>query len=130
MELLVVIVLIAILAAIALSRPDPKPATYLAVMQADLRNVITAQEAHFADNAEYANSAAQLEFDPSPDVDLVVHGAVSGWSARTQHKVRPDFRCAIYLGTINPIIAPATEEGIIECEPKKGGGNGKKKKGK
>lgn len=126
-ELLIVSALIAILAAIALAGLDPKPSAYLAVMQSDLRNVLTAQEAHFADNGEYAKSAAQLGFDPSPDVLLVVHGAVSGWSARTQHQVRTDFRCALYLGTINPILAPATEEGIIACEPKKGGGKGKGK---
>jgi len=60
-ELLIVVVIIGILAAIAIPKfAATKDKAKLAAIQTDLRNVITAQEAYFADNATYGSLAALI----------------------------------------------------------------------
>ena len=61
-ELLIVVVIIGILAAIAIPKfANTKEKAYVASMKADLRNLITAQEAYFSDtNANYAASIAAM----------------------------------------------------------------------
>ena len=60
-ELLIVVVIIGILAAIAIPKfAATKDKAKLASVQTDLRNVITAQEAYFADNATYAANPTAL----------------------------------------------------------------------
>lgn len=60
-ELLIVVVIIGILAAIAIPKfAATKDKAKLASVQTDLRNIITAQEAYFADNATYG-TLAQLQ---------------------------------------------------------------------
>ena len=50
-ELLIVVVIIGILAAIAIPKfANTKEKAYLASMKSDLRNLITAEEAYFADS--------------------------------------------------------------------------------
>ncbi len=118
-EVLMVAILIGLLAAIALASMGHKRNVYLAVMQADLRNVITAQEIYHADHGHYANSTPELGFVPSENVHLLVVGDSVSWAARTQHRIRNDYRCAIFMGSANPIFPPAKEEGTIECLPKR-----------
>jgi hypothetical protein len=51
-------------------------------------------------------------------------GNAKGWSARVNHDDRADFRCAVFMGDMQAGIRPyepAIEEGVIVCEPKKGG---------
>ncbi len=123
-DLLVAIIVLGVLSAMALKIADAKRAAYLTVMKSDLRNLVLAQQNEYENNGRYANAVAQLDFDPSPDVNLVVVGGDDGWSARAQHQIRTDFRCAIFIRDANPIFTPAEVEGVIECEPKKGGGQG------
>src|SRR6266576_2141068 len=53
-ELLIVVVIIGILAAIAIPKfANTKEKAYLASMKSDLRNLITAEEAYFADSVKY-----------------------------------------------------------------------------
>src|SRR2546428_10496527 len=53
-ELLIVVVIIGILAAIAIPKfANTKEKAYLASMKSDLRNLITAEEAFFADSVKY-----------------------------------------------------------------------------
>lgn len=60
-ELLIVVVIIGILAAIAIPKfAATKDKAKLASIQTDLRNVITAHEAYFADNATYGTLAALI----------------------------------------------------------------------
>jgi Tfp pilus assembly protein PilE len=118
-ELLMVIVLIALLAAIALASMRHKRNVYLAVMQADLRNVMTAQEIYHAEHGHYANSTPELGFVPSENVHLLVVGDSLSWAARTQHRIRNDYRCAVFIGPANPIFPPAKQEATIECLPKR-----------
>lgn len=126
-DLLVAMIVLGILSAMALKIADAKRAAYLAAMKSDLRNLVLVQQNEYEDNGRYANVVAQLDFEPSRDVNLVIVGGTDGWSARAQHQVRTDFRCAIFIGDANPIFTPAEDEGVIECEPKRGGGKGKGK---
>ncbi len=53
-ELLIVVVIIGILAAIAIPKfANTKEKAYLASMKSDLRNLVTAEEAYFADSIKY-----------------------------------------------------------------------------
>ena len=54
-ELLIVVVIIGILAAIAIPKfANTKQKAIVASMKSDLRNLVTAQEAFFSDNNDYA----------------------------------------------------------------------------
>src|SRR5947207_7525897 len=58
-ELLIVVVIIGILAAIAIPKfANTKEKAYLASIKADHRNVVTAEEAYFADSIKYTNTKA------------------------------------------------------------------------
>src|SRR5215218_10458360 len=58
-ELLIVVVIIGILAAIAIPKfANTKEKAYVASMKSDLKNLVNAEEAYFADNNVYSNSMA------------------------------------------------------------------------
>src|SRR5436305_5634120 len=58
-ELLIVVVIIGILAAIAIPKfANTKEKAYIASMKSDLRNLVTAEEAYFADSTRYSGSSA------------------------------------------------------------------------
>src|ERR1700704_2569523 len=68
-ELLIVVVIIGILAAIAIPKfANTKDKAYLASMKSDLRNLITAEEAYFADSVKYTSDPTQLNYRPSTGV--------------------------------------------------------------
>jgi len=61
-ELLIVVVIIGILAAIAIPKfANTKEKAIIASMKSDLRNVVTAQEAHFSDFGIYADGIAATQ---------------------------------------------------------------------
>jgi len=133
-ELLVAIIILGILAAISIKVADGRKRAYVAVIASDLRNVATAQEAYFHDSMDepggprYAPNVEQLNFTPSEHVLVQMVGISKGWSARTIHKKRNDFRCAMYVGDVKALIQiyePAIEEGAMYCEPKLAGSKGK-----
>src|SRR5436309_6294425 len=56
-ELLIVVVIIGILAAIAIPKfANTKEKAYIASMKSDLRNMVTAEEAYFADSVKYSTN--------------------------------------------------------------------------
>jgi prepilin-type N-terminal cleavage/methylation domain-containing protein len=126
-ELLTALVILAILAAISFKVVNARDQAYIAVMQSDLRNLATAQEAHWhttedqPGGARYAPSLQHLEYNSSPEVQMVMVGTTRGWTARATHRKRNDFRCAMYVGDLQALtqpFEPAIEEGVMECEPK------------
>jgi prepilin-type N-terminal cleavage/methylation domain-containing protein len=85
-ELLIVVVIIGILAAIAIPKfANTKEKSYVASMKSDLHNLITAQEAYFADNNNlYAQSTTNLgtNYKASSGITVTLSNVtVSGWSA-------------------------------------------------
>src|SRR5437764_234643 len=73
-ELLIVVVIIGILAAIAIPKfANTKGKAYLASMKSDLRNLVTAEEAYFADSVKYSTKVTSKEdaFECQPPADDV-----------------------------------------------------------
>src|SRR5947209_20568586 len=72
-ELLIVVVIIGILAAIAIPKfQNTKGKANAAALRSDLRNLTVAQEAYFFQAAAYASDTALLNFRPSPGVILTL----------------------------------------------------------
>src|SRR5688572_8277217 len=68
-ELLIVVVIIGILAAIAIPKfANTKSKAYVTAMKSDLRNLVSAQESYFADNAKYTTDLVDLNFKASTGV--------------------------------------------------------------
>ena len=101
-ELLIVVVIIGILAAIAIPKfSNTKGRAYIASMKSDLRNLASAMEGYFNDNAStYATTTTDLNtgFRSSTGVTVVL-GAVTrtSWSATATHTASPK-TCTITLG--------------------------------
>ncbi len=72
---------------------------YLAAMKSDLRNLATAQEAHYADHGAYAAAVADVRgYSATSGVHVqVVAKADSGWLAVAAHD-RFDTVCQIFVG--------------------------------
>jgi prepilin-type N-terminal cleavage/methylation domain-containing protein len=115
-EILIVVVVIGILTAIAIPKFQlAKGRARAATLQADLRNLATAQEDYLASNLGYASNIALLGFNGSEGVTVTIVQAIpGGWSATTTHPLSLPLICAIYHGTAAP-VAPATQEGRITC---------------
>lgn len=113
-ELLVVIVVIAILAAIVVPRfIRSKEQAVTAMLQADLRYLATLQEAYWNEHRTYSSSPDDLGFSPSEGVVVTIAGSRDGWGARADHPGTPE-TCAFYVGAATP-VAPATGTGTPEC---------------
>ncbi|HJQ65899.1 MAG TPA: prepilin-type N-terminal cleavage/methylation domain-containing protein [Gemmatimonadales bacterium] len=116
-ELLIVVVIIGILAAIAIPKfANTKEKAYIASMKSDLRNLITAEEAYFADSVKYTTTvgAGGVTFNVTtgnnnPTLALTANG----WTA-TISNINTTKTCAIFIGST--AIAPATKEGEPKCK--------------
>ena len=113
-ELLIVVVIIGILAAIAIPKfANTKEKAYVASMKSDLRNLITAQDAYYADNNNwYAPSTGNLgtNYRASSGVTVVISGATaSGWQATATSPLTTK-TCYIDL------TAGSTQEGQVQCQ--------------
>jgi len=122
LEMIIVLVILAVLTAMASVTFSNRGAAALAVMKSDLHNLAIAQEAYYSDHGTYANVASDLNFDLSANVTLLIRGNAQGWSARTEHTLKANHRCAMYVGDGVAPYSPATEEGKIACQPNTGTG--------
>jgi len=113
-ELLIVVVIIGILAAIAIPKfANTKEKAYLASMKSDLRNLITAEEAYFADSVKYTSNLGTAYSTTSgvsapPTIAVTADGFTAWVSHTTTTKT-----CAIYVGST--AFAPANKEGEPKC---------------
>ena len=73
---------------------------FLAAMKSDLRNVVTAEEAYFADSVKYTRSLQAMHFHPTAGVTLVVVLTSDGYNAAAKHVRAPGWACAIYVGSV------------------------------
>lgn len=111
-ELLLVTLIIGILATIAIPRlTAARDRAFVATMQADLRNLATQQEIHYADELTYSDDLDDLAYSSSDRVTVTVAEASgTGWSATATHEAfEDDDGCSVYYGD-----AEATELGDPE----------------
>ena len=123
-ELLIVVVIIGILAAIAIPKfANTKAKAYIASMKSDLRNLVTAEEAYFADSVKYSNTTSCTNPATPGTVNFcVTQGntlggptvAAGGWSATMTNVNLPGITCAIFVNTA--AVPPATTEGAPACK--------------
>jgi type II secretion system protein G len=115
-EILIVVVIIGILAAIAIPKfTNTTAKANIAAVRSDLHNLATAQESYFYEHAAYASTAALLNTSPSPGVTVtIVEATPTGWSATAVHPAAVPVTCAIFYGSAS-VVAPATAAGQIAC---------------
>jgi type IV pilus assembly protein PilA len=116
-ELLIVVVIIGVLAAIAVPKfQNTKGKANAASLRADLRNLITAQEAYFYDNSAYTANLSDLNLRVTTGVTITFGAATAGgWSARVTHPMAWPIQCAVFFGSASA-LSPATSEGLIACQ--------------
>ena len=123
-ELLIVVVIIGILAAIAIPKfASSKQKAYIASMKTDLRNMATVQEAYFFGANAYSNQAnlPTGSFHASAGNTVVIVGADNaGWAATAVNAYVPSTSspstCGIWFGDITTSgVAADTVEGVAAC---------------
>src|SRR5205809_512456 len=112
-ELLIVVVIIGILAAIAIPKfANTKEKAYLASMKSDLRNLITAEEAYFADSVKYTSNLGTQYATTTGVVGPTIAVTADGFTATVSHTTTTK-TCSIYVGSTS--LAPANKEGEPKC---------------
>jgi hypothetical protein len=93
---------------------DCREEAYLNQMRADLRNLVTAEEAYRADNGRYASDIGLLHYVSVGPVQIAMGDAsVTGWSA-TARSAAIRRACGIFVGSARPPI-PGASEGEPRC---------------
>ena len=117
-ELLIVVVIIGILAAIAIPKfASTKDNAYYTAMKSDLRNLVTAEEAFFADSTKYTATLADLKFHVSNGVNnpSIVTGQGLWYATITHTQLVSPAECAIAINTGNP-LATTDSSGAPACK--------------
>lgn len=116
-EVLLVMVIIAILVSVLVPRwASSRERAFQAAMKSDLRNLATAEESYYYENAAYTTSLSGLSgFRVSQGVSITVNQAtIGGWSASASHRSASK-QCYLFFGSAAPVGA-ASAEGQIACQ--------------
>jgi hypothetical protein len=111
-----VVLLLLVVARAAVSQNVPAEQRRAATMKFDLRNLVTAEEAYFADSVAYTADLTRLSrfFRPSAGVvGLRITLTPDGWTANVGHEGTNTF-CVIYVGSTP--APPARKEGEPVCQ--------------
>ena len=110
-ELLIVVVIIGILAAIAIPKfANTKEKAYVAQMKTDLRNLVNAEEAFFADSVKYTSTITQLKYKQSTGVWTPTITVGAGfWTASVTHTAVTGKSCEIAVNTANTLVTTASD---------------------
>ena len=112
-ELLIVVVIIGVLASIAIPKfANTKEKAYLTSMKSDLRNLVTAEEAYFADSIKYTSNLGTAYRVSTGVVGPTITLTADGWTAVVSHTATTK-TCAIFGGSTS--LAPAVREGEVRC---------------
>jgi len=111
-ELLIVVVIIGILAAIAIPKfANTKEKAYITAMKSDLRNLVTAEEAYFADWSTYTSALATTSYRNSTGVVLgAITPTTGGFAASVSYPGGTTKTCQITVGS-------GTQDGSPVCDP-------------
>lgn len=117
-ELLIVVVIIGLLAAIAIPKfASTKGKANAAALRSDLRNLVVAEEAYYYERSAYSADTAALKFRPSPGVILSIDvPPTGGWVATATHPLSFPLKCVVFFGNVSPTPAPAEQEGVPGCQ--------------
>lgn len=109
-ELIIVVVIIGILASIAIPKfGNTKEKAYVAGMKADLRNLVTAQEAYFAEYVTYASTTTNLNYNVSTGNTVNLTSSTGqGWAA-TATNTGTTHTCGIFIGNATPPVTGEAE---------------------
>jgi type IV pilus assembly protein PilA len=112
-ELLIVVVIIGVLASIAIPKfANTKEKAYLTSMKSDLRNLVTAEEAYFADSIKYTTNLGTMYRTSTGVNGPTITLTADGWTASVSHTTTTR-TCAVYGGSTP--LAPAAKEGEPRC---------------
>ena len=112
-ELLIVVVIVGLLAAIAIPKlSNTKERAYVTQMKSDLRNLVTAEEAYFADSIKYTTNLGTAYRTSTGVVGPTIALTGDGWTASVSHTATTR-TCAIFGGSTP--LAPAVKEGEVRC---------------
>lgn len=117
-ELLIVIVVIGILAAIAVPRLNiTRNKAYRTTLLSDLKSLTQAQEIYYSDHFVYSSDLATLEAPESQGVTITINEATNaGWAATASHAGLVTEQCGIYYGGAAASGgSPATTAGVVDC---------------
>jgi type IV pilus assembly protein PilA len=119
-EMLIVVVILGILAAIAMPKlGKTRERGYFKAIMSDLRNLQTQQEIYYIPSRMYyaANTADLSSFVTSQAVTVQITEAGStGWGATGSHSgLSASQMCAVFVGTVGSVPAPATTPGLVTC---------------
>ena len=127
-ELLIVVVIIGILAAIAIPKfANTKQKAIVASMKSDLRNLVTAEEAFFADNNTYigaigplqTNAVVAFQQSAGNSVPTFSNVTAAGWAATMTNTALPATAtprtCGIFVGAAAAPNGAVTNEGAPGC---------------
>jgi len=90
-----------------------KERAYLAAMKSDLRNLVTAEEAYFADSTRFTTNLGTEYSTTSGVSDPDIKLTATGWTAKVSHS-STIYTCAIFVGQTP--LPPATIEGTPGCD--------------
>ena len=118
-ELLIVVVIIGILVTIVVPKfANGKERAMVTAMRGDLHNLLAAQEGYFSNAQTYYNGPLPdpaLPYSVSASVSVTLSDVTNaGWAA-TATREGTARTCAIFVGTVAAMPAPATVEGQIAC---------------
>jgi len=112
-ELVVVVVIVGVLASIVIPKfANTREKAYLASMKSDLRNLVTAEEAYFADSIAYTTNLGPAYRTSTGVLGPTITLTGDGWTATVGHTTTTR-TCAVYTGST--ALAPATTEGAPRC---------------
>jgi prepilin-type N-terminal cleavage/methylation domain-containing protein len=118
-ELLIVVVIIGILAAIAIPKfASTKEKAYVTAMRSDLRNMMTAQESYFSDYGLYTTQTGNLKgFSQTTGVHVVLGEASGGgwWASATHNALTSTQTCELAVGASASTGGRNLNEGEPTC---------------
>ena len=117
-ELMVVVVIIGILAAMATTRfQGIREKSYQSTVQSDIRAAASYQEDYHAENFQYASTVTALNMVQSEGVTITINESSGvGWAAIGEHANLVGEQCGFFYGQASASNAsPATVPGAITC---------------
>jgi hypothetical protein len=95
--------------------PPADSTRLVAVMKSDLRRLIVAEEAFFADSVKYSSRTGSggVTYNPSTgNALLFITVTPDGWNAVMKNSSIPT-RCTVFIGSTS--VSPAVKEGFPTC---------------